>query len=223
MKEIIRLYGDKRGLAELIRELKPDIAPFYVFSKCLDTSVIFDEITKSDFLDVCDALDDRFYNDKDVSLEETLITFLAANGLRIATAESCTGGLVAASLIGVGGASEVFHEGVVTYSNESKIARLGVKEDTLMEFGAVSGQTAEEMAYGLIGDGVDVAVSTTGIAGPTGGSDEKPVGLVYIGLAFRGNPPVSYRYLFEGGREQVRQSAKNTALFLTWQYLKDNL
>lgn len=223
MKEILRLYGDKIGLTELIKDLKPDIAPFYIFSKCLDTSVIFDDVNKADFLDICDALEDRIYNDKDVSMEETLINFLRANDLKIATAESCTGGLLASSLINVGGASSVFFEGLVTYSNDSKMARLGVKEDTLMAYGAVSEQTAKEMAYGLIGDNVDVAVSTTGIAGPSGGSFEKPVGLVYIGIAFRDNPVASYRFIFDGGREQIRQSAKNTALYLTWQYLKDNL
>lgn len=223
MREIIRLYGGKEGLEETVRALKPDVAPFYVFSKCLDTFIVFDDVTQSDFLDICDALDDRLYSDKDVTLEETLVNFLAANDLKIATAESCTGGLVAASIVNVSGASEVFYEGVVTYSNASKQERLDVKEDTLMEFGAVSEETAKEMAYGLINEKVDVAVSTTGIAGPLGGTPEKPVGLVYIGLAFRDNPPVAFRYVFEGGREQVRQSAKNTALYLTWKYLKDKL
>lgn len=223
MKQILRLYGDKGGLEETIRELKPEINPFFILSKALDTTVVFDDIEEDDFLDICDALDERVYNDKDVSLEETLVTFLASNELKFATAESCTGGLVAASIVSVSGASEVFHEGVVTYSNESKMERLGVMQDTLEEFGAVSEQTAMEMAKGLISENVDVAVSTTGIAGPTGGTWEKPVGLVYIGIAYHDNPPVAKRFIFAGGREQVRQSAKNTALFLTLQYLKENL
>lgn len=223
MKEIIRLYGDKEGLEEKIREIKPEVDSFLTFSKCLDTSVLFEDISQDDFLDICDALDDRIYNDKDVSLEETLVNFLSANDLKIATAESCTGGLIAASIVNVSGASKVFYEGLVTYSNEAKMSRLGVSEDTLFEFGAVSPQTAKEMAYGLLCDEVDVAVSTTGIAGPLGGTLEKPVGLVYIGIAFRDRPTESYRYVFDGGREQIRQSAKNTALYLTWKYLKDNL
>lgn len=223
MKEILRLYGDKQGVEERIRELKPYLSDFYVLSRNLDTSVVFDDIDKDDFMDICDEFEDRIYNDEDVSMEKTLVTFLAANDLKMATAESCTGGLVASSIVAVSGASEVFYEGLVTYSNDSKIERLGVSEDTLMGFGAVSEETAKEMAYGLISDKVDVAVSTTGVAGPLGGTPEKPVGLVYIGIAFRDNDPVAYRYVFDGGREQVRQCAKNTALFLTWQYLKDNL
>ena len=101
--------------------------------------------------------------------------------------------------------------------------RLAVFPDTLEEFGAVSEQTAIEMAKGLLSEDVDVAVSTTGIAGPSGGTWEKPIGLVYFGVAFRGEKPIAKRYVFPGGREQVRQSAKNTALFTVLQYLKEKL
>jgi len=222
MKQILRLYGDKGGLEERIREIAPD-ASLTVLSKACDTVVLFDDLDEDAFLDVCDALDDRIYADADVSLEETLVDFLQSNGLKIATAESCTGGLVAAAIVSVPGASAVFHEGLVTYSNKSKMERLAVFPDTLEEFGAVSEQTAIEMAKGLLSEDVDVAVSTTGIAGPTGGSWEKPVGLVYFGVAFRGEKPIAKRYVFPGGREQIRQSAKNTALFTVLQYLKEKL
>ena len=223
MKAIIRLYGDKEGLAEQIREQIPDVPPFYIFSKCLDTSIIFDDIPQDMYLDVCDLLEGRIYSDKDVSLEETLVDFLASNELVMSTAESCTGGLLSSSIINVSGASAVFYEGIVSYSNEAKMDRLDVSKETLDTYGAVSAETAKEMVLGLVNDKIDVAVSTTGIAGPLGGTPEKPVGLVYIGITFRGNPPEAYKYVFSGGREQIRQSAKNTALFLTWQYLKDNL
>ena len=222
MKQILRLYGDKGGLEERIREILPD-AEFSVLSNACDTVVLFDDLDEDQFLDVCDALDDRIYADKDVSLEETLVDFLSSNELKIATAESCTGGLVSASIVSVPGASNVFYEGVVTYSNEAKMERLNVSPDTLEEFGAVSEQTAMEMAKGLLSETVDVAVSTTGIAGPGGATWDKPVGLVYIGVAYRGEKPIAKRYLFPGGREQVRQSAKNTALFTVLQYLKENL
>ncbi|MBR1747638.1 MAG: nicotinamide-nucleotide amidohydrolase family protein [Clostridia bacterium] len=222
MKQILRLYGEKGGLEDRIREIVPG-ADFSILSRALDTVVLFNDLDEGEFLDVCDALDDRIYSDRDVSLEETVVTFLASNGLKLATAESCTGGLVAASIVSVPGASEVFYEGLVTYSNEAKMERLSVQPDTLEEFGAVSEQTAIEMARGLLSENVDVAVSTTGIAGPGGSTWDKPVGLVYIGLAYRGEKPIAKRYIFPGGREQVRQSAKNTALFTVLQYLKENL
>ena len=92
MKEILRLYGDKQGVEERIRELKPYLSDFYVLSRNLDTSVVFDDIDKDDFMDICDEFEDRIYNDEDVSMEKTLVTFLAANVLNMATAQSCTGG-----------------------------------------------------------------------------------------------------------------------------------
>lgn len=222
MKQILRLYGEKGGLEDRIREIVPD-ANFTILSKSLDTVVLFDDLSEDDFIDVCDALDDRIYSDSDVSLEETLVSFLSSNGLKIATAESCTGGLVSSAIVSVPGASEVFYEGVVTYSNGAKMERLGVLPDTLEEFGAVSEQTAMEMAKGLLSENVDVGVSTTGIAGPTGSTWNKPVGLVYVGLAYRGEKPIAKRFVFPGGREQVRQSAKNSALFTVLHYLKENL
>lgn len=222
MKRIIHLYGDKAEIEERIRNINPDLK-FFTISLCLNNSVMFEDVEDGEFWDICETLGDCLYSDEDVSLEQTLIKFLASNKLKIATAESCTGGLVSASIVNVSGASKVFYEGVVTYSNEAKMRRLGVQESTLENFGAVSAQTAEEMAGGLICRDVDVAVSTTGIAGPTGGTEEKPVGLVYIGIALRDQPPISHRFVFDGTRECIRQCAKNSALFYTLQYLKDNL
>lgn len=222
MKRIIHLYGDKKDIEARIRSIDPNLE-FYTVSLCLDNSVMFEDVDDDAFWDICEALGDCLYSDEDVSLEQTLIKFLATNKLKIATAESCTGGLIAASIVNVSGASKVFYEGLVTYSNEAKMRRLGVQDNTLESYGAVSAQTAEEMAFGLICRDVDVAVSTTGIAGPTGGTAEKPVGLVYIGIALRDQPPASYKFVFDGNRERIRQCAKNTALFYTLQYLKDNL
>ena len=120
----------------------------------------------------------------DARLEETVVKMLAAARKTIATAESCTGGMIANRITNVSGSSEVFLNGWVTYSNESKLKQLGVRAETLKKFGAVSEEVAREMAESARAhSGADYAVSATGIAGPTGGTTEKPVGLVFIGMA----------------------------------------
>ena len=148
------------------------------------------------------------------SIEFLLGKFLCENDLTISTAESCTGGMVAAKLISYSGISNVFLEGAITYSNESKMKRLGVKKETLDKYGAVSKETAEEMAKGIaIASGSKVSIVTTGIAGPGGGTKEKPVGLVYIGVYVEGKVIVN-KYNFDGNREMVRKSATIAALNL---------
>ena len=140
--------------------------------------------------------------------------------LKIAVSESCTGGLLAATLINYPGISEVFEEGCVTYSNEAKMRRLGVKSETLEKHGAVSFETACEMAQGIAKSaGVDIGMSTTGIAGPGGGSDEKPVGLVYIGMYMNGKVDAK-KYVFEGDRLSVRTQAVEKALLWLREELK---
>lgn len=120
---------------------------------------------------------------------ERLLSDLRARGLKLATAESCTGGLIAALFTEVAGASDVFERGFVTYTNAAKIGQLGVDLEILLRHGAVSAETAEAMAAGALRcSAADVTLSVTGIAGPGGGSPDKPVGLVYIGHAFRGRP-----------------------------------
>ncbi|NLZ33547.1 MAG: competence/damage-inducible protein A [Clostridiales bacterium] len=157
-------------------------------------------------------LGEYIYGEDEDSLEKVVANMLCAKQMSIASAESCTGGLIAASLVSYPGISEVFMEGVVTYSNEAKISRLGVKEETLNKYGAVSKETAEEMAVGIAKTAkTDIGVSTTGIAGPSGGSEEKPVGLVYIGLYIKGKTVVK-KFNFNGDREQVRRRATLNAL-----------
>jgi nicotinamide-nucleotide amidase len=128
------------------------------------------------------ALGDAIFGTGDDRLEDVVIKMLTAAGKTIATAESCTGGLIANRLTNVSGSSAVFINGFVTYSNESKVRLLGVREETLAKHGAVSEEVCREMAEGARRH-ADFALATTGIAGPTGGTPEKPVGLVYIGLA----------------------------------------
>lgn len=136
--------------------------------------------------------------------------------LTISTAESCTGGMIASKLIEVPGISENFMEAIVSYSNEAKIKRLKVKKETLEKYGAVSEEVAREMLAGLK---TDVAISTTGIAGPDGGSKEKPVGLVYIGIRVKDKIKIFRREL-KGDRNKIRQRAMMHALYNLLKILK---
>lgn len=152
------------------------------------------------------------YAEDNVSIEAVVSKMLVEKNLTISTAESCTGGLVSSTLINYPGISSVFMEGSVTYSNESKISRLGVNPSTLKVHGAVSEETAKEMAEGIAKHlGTNVAISTTGIAGPDGGSHDKPVGLVYIGIYINGKTTVN-KYIFNGNRQEIRFRATKNAL-----------
>lgn len=145
--------------------------------------------------------------DERVTLAGALIDLLKEKNLTITTAESCTGGLLSGELVSVSGASNVFKEGFVTYANEAKHKYLGVKDATLEQFGAVSEETAFEMAEGAAAHtGADTAIAITGIAGPDGGTEEKPVGLVYIGIHVKGKTKV-VKYLIKGNRQKVRDYA----------------
>ena len=138
------------------------------------------------------------------TLEETVVELLAEKGFHITTAESCTGGMIAGTLVNVAGASEVLNEGYVTYSNEAKERLVRVSHQTLEQFGAVSEQTAREMAEGAARAAkAEAALSATGIAGPGGGTAEKPVGLVYIGCYLNGKT-VTERHMFSGSRILIR-------------------
>lgn len=147
-----------------------------------------------------------------ISIETVVSKMLIEKNLTISTAESCTGGLVSATLINYPGISSVFMEGCVTYSNESKINRLGVNSNTLKIHGAVSEETAREMVEGVAKNlNTNVAISTTGIAGPGGGTSDKPVGLVYIGIYINGKTTVN-KYILKGNREDIRLGATKNAI-----------
>ena len=138
-----------------------------------------------------------------------------ARGLTIATAESCTGGLIAATLTEIAGSSDVVDRGFVTYSNEAKSELLGVPAPLVAAHGAVSGEVAKAMAEGALAHApVDLAVSVTGIAGPGGATPDKPVGLVWLGLARTGASATTERHVFGGDRASVRRAAVARALAL---------
>jgi len=158
--------------------------------------------------------DSLFAQDDERAVEELVLDSARAAGLMIATAESCTGGLVGARLTDVPGASEAYLGGVIAYSDEAKQAELDVPEETLLQRGAVSEETASAMAAGARRRfGADVAVSVTGIAGPGGGTPEKPVGLVYIAVDSPGSASTR-RFELPGDREAVRSRATGLALHL---------
>lgn len=137
-----------------------------------------------------------------------------AAGKKIATAESCTGGMLATVLTALPGSSEMFERGFVTYSNEAKCEELDVTERLIKVHGAVSAEVAEAMAKGALAHSkAHIAVSITGIAGPDGGSEDKPVGLVYIGIAQEEGVQVE-RYVFKGNRPEIRQETVRTAMEL---------
>ncbi len=141
-----------------------------------------------------------------------LVETLKKEGMTITTAESCTGGLIAAAITDVPGSSEVFKRGFVTYCDEAKHEMLGVSEEILATDTAVSERVASEMAEGAAKAAkADAAISVTGIAGPGGGSADKPVGLVYIGIYVKGKKIV-VKHVFEGTRAEVREQAVRSAI-----------
>lgn len=150
----------------------------------------------------------------DITLEKAVVDLLAANKLSVSTVESCTGGMLAARLINVPGVSDVYKSGYITYSNKAKRRILGIKKGLLEKKGAVSEEVAKEMAKGAAAiSKAEVTVSVTGIAGPDGGTDEKPVGLVYIACSVCGKMKVR-KYNFKGNRAKIRETTVSSALIL---------
>ena len=167
-------------------------------------------------------LGDVVYSSEDESMHEVCAKMLRAQKKTLAVAESCTGGMLASMLVGIPGCSDWFVEGAVTYSNDAKIRRLVVKPETLKEHGAVSEETAKEMAAGMQrSSGADIALAITGFAGPPKNNDDEPVGLVYIALADR-NGVFAYEYHQTGDRERIRSISALKALDILRKYLLKN-
>jgi len=149
------------------------------------------------------------------TLAETVLDLCRRRGWKVVTAESCTGGMIVASLTDIAGSSDVVERGFVTYSNEAKTDLLGVPGQLIAQHGAVSEPVARAMAAGALARApVDLAISVTGIAGPGGGSVEKPVGLVHFAVARKGKPVETEHQIFSGDRDQVRALATRRALEL---------
>ena len=170
--------------------------------------------------EIYNRLGDYIYGEDDETLVSSIMKILEERKWTLATAESCTGGMVASRIVDYAGASKAFVNGMVTYTNESKSRLLGVKCDTLEKWGAVSSQTAEEMCLGVAKvSNTNVGISTTGVAGPGGGTAEKPVGLVYIGVAINGKATVERLDIHLGSRNRIRSYATARVLALLRQEL----
>lgn len=158
-----------------------------------------------------------------MQLSEQVGQALKARGATLTTAESCTGGWIAKAITDIAGSSAWFERSFVTYSNEAKSQMIGVREVTLEQHGAVSEQVVIEMAIGALRAArADFAISVSGIAGPDGGSAEKPVGTVWFGIATAAGQGITQRECFEGDRESVRRQATAYALNLLWQQFLQN-
>jgi len=158
-----------------------------------------------------------------VKPEERLGVLLREKGLKLAVAESCTGGLIASRVTDVAGSSDYFNAGVVSYSNEAKQRLLSVPAASIESYGAVSKEVAQEMAEGVrAAIGADIGLSVTGIAGPTGGSPEKPVGTVYIGLA-TGTGAFVKKFQFKGERPDIKSQTSTEALQFAIDFLEGHV
>lgn len=159
------------------------------------------------------AFGEYYVSDDGAGLEEVVVREMTTRGLTLATAESCTGGLIANRITDVPGASAVLTHGFVTYANSAKESQLGVKVESLAQFGAVSEEVCREMVEGaLLQSGADIAVAVTGIAGPDGGSDEKPLGTVFIGIAKRGGSVRILRQCHPRARKSFKRQVSQVAL-----------
>ena len=213
------------ALVDVMRSMtNPTIAPYAKEGEVVlrvtasaETYEKADEMTKLGMNIVYERLGKYVYGVDIKSLQNALVKSLGERRLTVATAESCTGGLIAKRITEIPGASEVFGMGAVCYANSIKTRVLGVSAETLERFGAVSHQTAREMAEGVRRvSGADIAVSTTGIAGPGGGTQEKPVGLVYIGVSTRNGCETYELHLARGyssDREMIRWLAASNAIY----------
>lgn len=225
VSKTLRFYGIgesslENAIIDIINEQSnPTVAPYAKDTEVtlrITAKAISEEVAMDLINPVIDKIEDRvgqyIYSQGESTLEDTVAEMLVNKNLTISVAESCTGGMVSSNLINYPGISSVFMEGCITYSNEAKMKSLGVKKETLDKFGAVSEETAREMAEGIARRyNTNIGISTTGIAGPEGGTKEKPVGLVYFGIYINGKVKAK-RYIFNGSRQQVRLRATKTIL-----------
>lgn len=226
---IFKHFGDSVFLRNTLEDLKKQLnstVKIVVKTKYGDSLVNLtfdnDDNNQSEFLrQFSIAMNDTLYASYDTSLQERLFSALTLHGKKVSFAESFTAGRVASSVISIPNASKIVYEGIVSYSNESKVRRLGVKQEDLDTLGAVSSKVAYEMALGLLQvKECDLAISTTGIAGPKSDNTLKPVGLCFIGIGMRDGIHV-YKRVFSGTREEITETAKNTALFLAIKRIKN--
>lgn len=221
LSRMIKICGVGESMAEeMIKDIikiqsNPTIAPYAKTGEVhfrVTADAPTEEKAKKLLKPVVKELKERFKEDiytldEDENLEDVVVKLLKKYDLSVTTAESCTGGMLSSRIVNVPGASDVFNEGFITYSNKAKRKYLDVNKNTLKKYGAVSMQTAKEMAKGAaISTDSDTAIAITGLAGPDGGTEEKPVGLVYIGCFVKEKVTVK-EYRFNGDRQKIREQA----------------
>lgn len=224
--EMVKICGIGESQAETMiqdlieKQTNPTIAPYAKTGEVhlrvtasTTTTVEGENMVKPIVSELYKRFGNHIYTtDETENLEDTVVKLMQKHNLVLSTAESCTGGLLTGKIVNVSGASSVLGEGFITYSNEAKQKYLGVKQKTLEHYGAVSEETALEMANGLIKTtGSDVSVAITGIAGPDGGTEEKPAGTVYVSCSVNNNTRVK-KYNFSGNRQKIRDYAVINAL-----------
>ena len=229
-RQTLKYFGEKTKLLSALEKSKSLVEKKfnYIYTENnadFKVDLLFDGDESLDYKTVMrfliQELKDNIYAEFDTSLAERVFDLLKLKKLKISVAESFTAGRVASAIISNSGASEFVHEGIVAYSNQSKLTRLEVDKGDLIKNGAVSSVVAYRMAVGLLKTGeCDVAVSTTGIAGPNSDNTSKPVGLCYIAVGMKDGVH-TYKYNLSGNREEITETAKNTALFLTIKKLKE--
>ncbi len=225
VSEILRVAGiGESAMETMVKDLidhqtNPTIAPYAKDGESIlriTAKAKSEEEARSMIAPVKEQIRERLgnavYAEGETNLQTVVAEMLLEQGKRIAVAESCTGGMIVSELVEYPGISSVLLEGCVTYSNEAKMHRLGVKRETLEKYTAVSKETAAEMAEGIAkNSGADIGIATTGIAGPDGGSAEQPIGLVYIGLYHNGKTEVKECH-YTGKRNKIRHRATYQAL-----------
>jgi PncC family amidohydrolase len=225
--KIFKLFGvPSEELGDFFNELNAayeDVAFIEWTTRGFDTKVNIyfnsEKVLKHIAYDIASNFSENIYSDKNVSLHKCLFEYLNFQKKVLSVAESLTGGIISDRLVSIDGASKILFEGLVVYSNESKMNRLKVSANTLKTFGAVSDETCFEMAQGLINtEACDIAIATTGIAG-SGGTAKKPVGLTFIGIGTKEGIHI-YKHIFKGTRQEIRNLASDFAFFYAINHLK---
>lgn len=227
IREIVKICGlDKEEIEDRLKKFDGFGVEFSVEEDCLDATIsMTSDATRQTFETVksrvYNVFEEEVYSAVEGSLEEIAARLLKMNNRTLAVGESLTGGEICSRLTAIPGISANFYEGIVCYNRMSKADRLGVPKSVLADYGAVSRETAYAMVKGLCKRPVDIALATTGLAGPTG-DEGKPVGLVYIGVG-GGDFITVFERKFSGSRNEIRRATSNVALFYLIRYLKGDI
>lgn len=227
IREIVKICGlDKEEIESRLKKFDGFGVEFFVKEDCLDATIsMTSDATRQTFETVksrvYNVFEEEVYSAVEGSLEEIAARLLKMNNRTLAVGESLTGGEICSRLTAIPGISANFYEGIVCYNRMSKADRLGVPKSVLADYGAVSRETAYAMVKGLCKRPVDIALATTGLAGPTG-DEGKPVGLVYIGVG-GGDFITVFERKFSGSRNEIRRATSNVALFYLIRYLKGDI